>query len=96
MPVQLRPAGVLEISAPSDDSGAAWQVRLSEVATGVAVPVSQFYNPARTDWVPVRASGLRLRLPEGGYLIETFAPDGRQGVQQAAVAPDGTTEVRLE
>jgi hypothetical protein len=96
VPVQLRAAGTLEIKGAVDDTGAAWQVRLSEAGTGIVVPIYQFDNPARTEWVPVSASGLRLQLPEGAWRIDTFAPDGTQGVQQATVTPDGTTEVRLE
>ena len=96
IPVRLRAAGMLEIKAPGDESGAAWQVRLSEAATGIVVPVSQYDNPGRGEWVPVTASGLKLRLPEGVWRIETFAPDGTQGLQQATVNAGGTTEVTLE
>jgi hypothetical protein len=96
IPVRLRPAGKIEIKAPTGESGAAWQVRLSEAGTGIVVPVSRYENPARTEWVPVGASGLTVSLPEGAWRIETFAPDGTQGVQQATVTADGTTEVRLE
>ncbi len=96
IPVQLRASGTLKIKAPADDTGAAWQVRLRDSSTGIVVPVYQFENPARTEWVPVSTSGLSLQLPEGGWRIETFAPDGTQGVQQAVVTAGGTTEVTLE
>ena len=96
IPVRLRAAGRLEINATGEESGAAWQVRLSEAATGVVVPVGQYDNPGRGEWVPVAASGLDLRMPEGAWRIEAFAPDGTQSVQQATVTAGGTTEVLLE
>jgi hypothetical protein len=96
IPVQLRAAGILEIKAPFDDTGAAWQVRLSDATTGIVAPVYHFDNPARTEWVPVPAAGFTHRLPEGVWRIETFAPDGAQGVQQATVSAGGTTVVQLE
>jgi hypothetical protein len=96
IPVRLRAMGVLKIRAPEDESGAAWQVRLSEAATGIVAPVSSWYNPGRGEWVPVRASGLWLGLPEGGWRVEAAAPDGTMSVHVAAITAGDTTEVMLE
>jgi protocatechuate 3,4-dioxygenase beta subunit len=96
IPVRLRVAGELKITAPDDESGASWQVRLSEAATGIVVPVHQWYNPGRGEWVPVRASGLDLRLPEGAWRIEAYAPDGTMSTRDAIVPGGGSAIVILE
>jgi hypothetical protein len=96
IPVRLRAQGTLEIKARADDSGGAWQVRLSDAANGLVVPVNEYDNPGRGEWVPVPAAGFTQRLPEGAWRIETFAPDGTQGFQQATVTAGGTTVVQLE
>ncbi len=96
IPIQLRVAGELKITVPDDESGAAWQVRLSEAATGIVVPVHQWYNPGRGEWVPVRASGFDLRLPEGAWRIEAYAPDGTMSTRDAIVPGGGSATVELE
>ena len=96
IPVRLRVAGELKITAPHDESGASWQVRLSEAATGIVVPVHQWSNLGRGEWVPVRASGLDLRLPEGAWRIEAYAPDGTMSTREATVPGGGNVTVELE
>jgi len=95
VPVTLRRTGKLELRAAAVAAEMAWQVRLIEAASGIVVPIDDWQNPGRGEWVPVGASGLTVSLPEGGWRIETFAPDGTQGVQQATVTAGGTTEVLL-
>ena len=94
--VTLRRIGKLELRAATAAAGGAWQVRLIEAASGTVVPFNIWRNPGRGEWVPVGASSLTVNLPAGAWRIETFAPDGTQGVQQATVTAGGTTEVRLE
>ena len=96
IPVQLRTTGVVRINAPEDEGGAAWQVRLIEAATGIVAPVSQWYNPTRSEWAPVRASGLMLGLPEGGWRVEAAAPDGTVSIHDVTLTAGETTEVMLE
>ena len=96
IPVRLRAGGTLKITAPGGESGAAWQVRLSEAATGIVVPVPQWSNPGRGEWVSVRASGLDLRLPEGAWRIEAYAPDGTMSTREAIVPGGGSATVELE
>ncbi len=96
IPVQLRATGGLSLVAPADESGAAWQVRLSEAATGIVVPIPQWSNPGRGEWVPVRASGLELHLPEGAWRIEAYAPDGTLSTREAIVPGGGNVTVELE
>ncbi len=95
VPVALRRTGKLELRIATASDGVAWQVRLIEAASGVVVPFNIWRNPGRGEWVPVGASGLAVNLPEGAWRIETFAPDGTQGVQQSTVTAGGTTEVLL-
>jgi hypothetical protein len=96
VPVALRRSGELELRAAAGEAGAAWQVRLSEAATGIVVPVAEWINPGRGEWVPVPASGLSLRLPEGSWRVEAFAPDGETSVREVTVEAGGTTTVQLE
>ena len=95
VPVTLRRTGKLELRAAAVAAEMVWQVRLIEAASGTVVPFDNWQNPGRGEWVPVGASGLTENLPEGVWRIETFAPDGTQGVQQATVTAGGTTEVLL-
>ena len=94
--VQLRRSGELTIAAPADESGAAWQVRISDTSTGVVLPVHRYANPAGGEWAPVRASGLRLTVPEANWRIESFAPDGTTSVRDATVPGGGEVRVELE
>jgi len=94
--VQLRRSGELTIAAPADESGAAWQVRISDTSTGVVLPVHRYANPAGGEWVPVGASGLRLTVPEGSWRIESFAPDGTTSVRDVAVSGGGEVRVELD
>ncbi|HSO23723.1 MAG TPA: carboxypeptidase-like regulatory domain-containing protein [Chondromyces sp.] len=96
VPVQLRVAGRLEIRAPGAAGGAAWQVRLSEAATGIVVPVSEWRNPGRGEWVPVPAGGLPLQVPEGVIRIEVYRPDQTTTVREVSVGAGATIEVVLE
>ena len=64
--VQLRKKGGLTIKAPADESGAAWQVRVSDAATGIVLPVHPYSNPAGGEWVPVRSPGLAWGSPRAG------------------------------
>lgn len=96
IPVQLRSAGRLEIKAPQTAGAAAWQVRLSEAATGIVVPVSEWRNPGRGEWVPVPAGGLPLQVPEGVIRVEAYRPDGTTMVREVRVGAGATTEVVLE
>jgi hypothetical protein len=98
IPVQLRVAGRLEIKAPgaAATGGAAWQVRLSEATTGIVVPVSEWRNPGRGEWVPVPASGLPVQVPEGVIRIEAYRPDGTTTVRDVSVGAGATAEVVLE
>jgi len=75
VPVQLRPVGSLIVRAPTGE-GAAWRARVTDAATGLAVPIRRQYNPGGSEWVPVPAGGLPLRLPEGSYTVEGAGPAG--------------------
>jgi hypothetical protein len=96
VPVQLRPIGELRIVPPAGDGGAAWQVRMTDASSGLAVPVIEWRNPGRTEWMPVMAPSTPVWLPEGAYRVEIFAPDGRTSVREAAVAAGATAGGVLE
>jgi hypothetical protein len=93
--VRLRPVGRLAVSAPEADGGAVWQLRLSEAASGLVLPVYWFFNPGNGEWVPVPASGLALSLPEGAWRLEIAAPDGTLSAREAVVRAGGETEIAL-
>ncbi|NOZ95706.1 MAG: hypothetical protein GXP47_13355 [Acidobacteria bacterium] len=76
VPVHLRPTGTLVIEARPGEDGALWRARIVEQATGLAVPIRRRYNPGGTEWVPVPAGGLPLRLPEASYTIQGAGPAG--------------------
>jgi hypothetical protein len=93
VPVTLRPRGQLVVHAPQDAAGAAWQVRVTEAASGLAVPTSEWRNPGRTEWAPVPAGGYRPMLPEGRYRVEAYAPDGTATVHDVTLPGGGTAEL---
>jgi hypothetical protein len=95
VPVILRRTGKLELTAPADETGAVWQVRLIEAATGIVVPIHQWANPGRSEWVPVAVSGFSHFLPEGVWLVEAYAPGGTQSVHEVTVTAGATTDLRL-
>jgi hypothetical protein len=96
VPVTLRPRGELAIRATAETTGALWNIRVSEISSGLVVPTSQWRNPGRGEWMPVRVTGLTLGLPTGSWRIEAAAPDGTVSVQNLTVTAGETAEVMLE
>ena len=96
VPVTLRSQGELSIRAAAEATGAVWNIRVSEISSGLVVPTTQWRNPGLGEWMPVRASGSVLRVPVGGWRIEASAPDGTMSVHEAMATAGGTTVVVLE
>lgn len=84
--VRLRPVGVLRITAPPDEAGVTWKVRIHDPGTLLVLPVDRWRNPGGSEWVPVPASGLSVGVPEGSWIVEAMAPDGSSESGQAVVA----------
>jgi hypothetical protein len=96
VPVTLRNRGELMIRTPADATGAVWQVRVSEVASGLVVPTTEWRNPGRGEWVPVPARGLKMGLPEGGWRVEASDPEGVLSARLVSVPGGGSSMVELE
>jgi hypothetical protein len=95
VPVTLRSRGELIIRSSADETGAAWQVRVSDIASGLVVPMTEWRNPGRSEWVPVPAHGLKLWLPEGGWRVEAYDPEGTLSTREANVDGGGSTSIEL-
>lgn len=97
IPVTLSQSGSLDIRAPVDDSGAAWQVRVTDTTSGLVLPTTtDWASPGRGEWAPVPSRGLRLPVPAGTWRIDAFAPDGTQSAREVIVPGGGDVTVELE
>jgi hypothetical protein len=96
VPVKLGVRGELVIRPPADEAGVSWQVRLSEVASGLVLPMAEWRNPGRSEWVPVPVRGLRLWLPEGSWQIEVYDPEGTLSTRELSVPGGGSTSFELK
>ncbi len=96
VPVQLRPIGTLRIEAQPGGDGTLWRARIVEGSTGLAVPVGRRQNPGGSEWIPVPAGGLLLRLPAGSYTVEGAGPGGVSASRTVTVATQRQSSVDLD
>jgi protocatechuate 3,4-dioxygenase beta subunit len=95
VPVQLQPGGRLVVMPPVESGGGNWRVRVV-AGGGVAVPVSPWANPGRSEWITPGGNPLTLRLPAGGYVVEAIAPAGTTQQHETTVPPEDTVTLLLE
>lgn len=90
--VALKPIGALVIVAPTP-SGPAWRARV--IAGGTVVPVAQWSNPARGEWVALSSGTLTVRLPAGEVVVQAVDPDGVTHERRVQVPPGGEAIARF-
>jgi hypothetical protein len=85
--VSLKPTGLLQI-LPAQCCP---EIRVLEEKSDAVVPVIQWVNPGREDWVRVSPSGLTLSLPVGRYKIQTNQNSERSFIDATVTADQVTT-----
>ena len=89
--IALRPTGWLQILP----ARCCPEIRVVAQESGAVVPVIQWINPGREDWVRVPSSGLTLSLPEGRYTIQ-INHESDSSLVDATVTADHVSTVEVE